>query len=99
MFFDAVLTKSMRPVFNGTPDETKDWLVKNLERAHIYDVCVGRTMQIVPTSEYLANINSLAELIHFFSVPGRPVSRPEMFLFWESLDEESKVYFRTVSLR
>jgi deoxycytidine triphosphate deaminase len=56
MYFDAVLNdETMSPVYNGTPDETKEWLEKyaRLFLAPL-NVCVGRTLDIVTVPEYLA---------------------------------------------
>lgn len=55
MYFDAVLDKDSRPIFNGTPEETMEWLKTN-QWAHKVDVCIGRTMQIVSVPEYLEQI-------------------------------------------
>ena len=52
MYFDAVLDKNTKPVFNGTPEETLKWLVKN-PNWHKRWVCVGETMEIVTETEYL----------------------------------------------
>jgi len=52
-YFDAVLTKNMVPLFNGTPKETKKWLEDN-ETNETDMVCVGKTMKLVSVPEYLA---------------------------------------------
>jgi hypothetical protein len=42
----------MRPIFNGTPEDTKEWLESNsVDETHW--VCVGKTMALVRVSEYL----------------------------------------------
>ena len=54
MYFDAVLDKNLRPIFNGTPEETKRWL-----ETHPVDketrVCYGQTMETVTVKQYLAD--------------------------------------------
>lgn len=52
MFFDAVITKDAQPVFNGTPDQTREWLQTTPEVDELF-VCVGVSLQVVPVSEYL----------------------------------------------
>ena len=42
--------------------------------------------------------NSFKALMEFFSVPERPVKMPEFTTFWKSLDEDGKIYYRTVDL-
>lgn len=55
MYFDAVLTKDCVPVFNGTPEETREWLIANHDpEAKHLDVCVGSTLKYMTISEYLA---------------------------------------------
>ena len=54
MYFDAVLDFNMKPLFNGTPEETKEWLKKQTpEFQDTVRVCVGYSMQMVTVSEYL----------------------------------------------
>lgn len=55
MYFDAVLDNSMQPIFNGTPDETRNWLLKNPEDHADVVVCEGQGMKIMTVSEYLEN--------------------------------------------
>lgn len=52
MYFDAVLDANMRPLFNGTTQETKEWLGRNSADARIDSVCIGKTMQVVSVREY-----------------------------------------------
>jgi hypothetical protein len=54
MYFDAVITDNYVPVFNGTPEETRQWLVDNHdpEATHI-QVCVGATLKVISIAEYL----------------------------------------------
>lgn len=51
MYLDAVVTDSMMPVFNGTPEETKAWLKENFR--HDYWVCIGETLKTIRAQEYL----------------------------------------------
>lgn len=53
MYFDAVLDKDTRPLFNGTPEETQKWLVDNPSWEKRW-VCDGKTMNIITETEYLA---------------------------------------------
>lgn len=54
-YFDAVLDGSMRPVFNGTPFETKTWLEKNQTGdLDLMRVCPGHTMRLISVAEYLS---------------------------------------------
>lgn len=56
MYFDAVLTEDMYPVFNGTSDEVCTWLTTHtvdVERDNV-QVCDGRTMQMHTVADYLA---------------------------------------------
>jgi hypothetical protein len=44
----------MRPVFNGTPEETKAFLLKQDKLFHdVVRVCVGYSMEMVTVEEYL----------------------------------------------
>lgn len=60
MYFDAVLDFDLRPLFNGTPEETREFLLKQdkVFQSRVR-VCVGYSMWIVPVEEYL-NESSLA---------------------------------------
>lgn len=57
-YFDAVLSKNMAPVFNGTPAEVAAWLKKRRD-AHSHAevdtliVCEGKSMKLVKPSDYL----------------------------------------------
>lgn len=55
MYFDAVLDDRMKPVFNGTPDETENWLKTNPKKLDLstHTVCYGYSMDVVKVSEYL----------------------------------------------
>lgn len=53
MYFDAVLDSQMEPLFNGTPQQVKNWL-KKAELDDSMQVCVGKTLQIITVNEYLA---------------------------------------------
>lgn len=54
MYFDAVLDFNMKPLFNGTPEETTKWLLKQpdtfLDQVR---VCIGYSMEMVSATEYL----------------------------------------------
>lgn len=53
MYFDAVLNTDMLPIYNGTPEQTKKWLEENpVEDEHAYQVCIGKTLQLVSVWEY-----------------------------------------------
>lgn len=51
-YFDAVLDEKQFPVFNGTPEETKQWLLDNRDAWNL-SVCVGKTLQMVSVQEYM----------------------------------------------
>lgn len=53
MYFDAVLDADCIPVFTGTEDEVVEWLQKNTWASNL-EVCVGRTLRMVPVPKYLA---------------------------------------------
>ena len=53
MYFDAVLDPDMRPLFNGTPEETREWLEKKSENSSLM-ICVGKTMRMLTPTEYLS---------------------------------------------
>lgn len=53
MYFDAVLDPDMRPLFNGTPEETREWLENESETSSLV-ICVGKTMKILTPTEYLS---------------------------------------------
>jgi hypothetical protein len=54
MYFDAVLNSSnLHPIFNGTPVEVADWLVRNPEYHSDIEVCYGVNLQLVSVEEYL----------------------------------------------
>lgn len=41
----------MVPLFNGTPEDTKEWLEKN-ETDNSVRVCIGESMVLVTVPEY-----------------------------------------------
>lgn len=55
MYFDAVLYDGVNPVFNGTPEETKEWLRNNIKDpdANHLSVCIGQTLATVSVADYL----------------------------------------------
>ena len=57
MYFDAVLDRNLHPVFNGTPEATREWLHTNHQRVDIDDlqVCVGKSLRMFSVSEYLGS--------------------------------------------
>ena len=60
MYFDAVLDSKLRPVFNGTPEEVKAWLVEHKDEApaspDFWSVCYGKTLGLVSVEQYLDRI-------------------------------------------
>ena len=52
MYFDAVVTESMEVLFNGTPEETVEWLRENPtdEKTRVVP---GKTLRVLTVSEYL----------------------------------------------
>lgn len=54
MYFDAVLDADMRPLFNGTPKETREWLSGLAEPHPSWRVCPGRTMALVTVPDYMS---------------------------------------------
>lgn len=55
MYFDAVLDPDLKPIFNGTTEETLAWLKEHEEYQQKNDhrVCIGSTMQLVTPWEYV----------------------------------------------
>jgi len=53
MYLDAVLDRQMRPMYNSTPDNVKQWLEEHKDIRAGYDVCIGKTMKVVTVEEYL----------------------------------------------
>lgn len=51
-YFDAVLDENMNPLFNGTSEDTKEWLEKN-ETDNSVRVCIGESMVLVTVQEYM----------------------------------------------
>lgn len=54
-YFDAVLDKRYLPVFNGTPEHTRNWLLKHTEIRDGYVVCHGYSLKVVSVKVYLAS--------------------------------------------
>lgn len=55
MFFDAVLDRHMRALFNGTRSEVMEWLGHNSQDLRIYEVCIGKTLRCVSVRDYVEN--------------------------------------------
>lgn len=56
MYFDAVLDMDdgMKPLFNGTPEDTVAWLKEQkFPDDLLIKVCLGRTMSLMTIFEYL----------------------------------------------
>lgn len=55
MYFDAVLNEDYKPIFNGSPNEVKQWLEdnKNDEEVQKSVVCLGRTLTYTSVDNYL----------------------------------------------
>lgn len=54
IYFDAVLDDNYSPVFNGTPEETAEWLRGSDPRfTNTYRVCRGVDMQMIEIPKYL----------------------------------------------
>jgi hypothetical protein len=52
-YYDAVVTERLNPIFNGTPDETREWIFLTGKKNEDLYVVVGRTMDIVPIKTYI----------------------------------------------
>lgn len=52
MYFDAVLDTDLRPLFNGTPAQTKTWLKDN-RGFYSATVHVGETGRMMSVPDYL----------------------------------------------
>lgn len=52
MYFDCVVNIKAEPVFNGTPNEVKEWLLENEDLGE-FKVVVGQTLAFVSVNEYL----------------------------------------------
>lgn len=55
-YFDAVLNSKYIPVFNGTPEHTRNWLLKHTEVHDTHEVCHGRTLKVVSVKTYLGTV-------------------------------------------
>jgi hypothetical protein len=53
MYFDAVINEKYEPLFNGTPEETKKWLVSDEIPDEQLNVVRGYDMRVLTVSEYL----------------------------------------------
>lgn len=54
MYLDAVLNRDYVPVFNGTEEATKAWIIDNLNRLSTdFRVSVGSTLEIFSIADYL----------------------------------------------
>lgn len=51
-YFDAVLDENMQVLFNGTPQDTKEWLEKSKTDSSVR-VCIGESMVLVTIPEYM----------------------------------------------
>jgi hypothetical protein len=58
MFFDAVVDDDMKPLFNGTPAETLEWVQTHMVFAPDLRVCIGKSMSLVTFGEYLLHCAS-----------------------------------------
>lgn len=54
MYFDVVLDKDLKPIFNGTPKDTKKWLKENKIDKGLR-VCYGQTLETVTVEQYLTD--------------------------------------------
>jgi hypothetical protein len=52
-FFDGVLDEHMDVVFNGTPEETLQFLQENMEDSKDFLVCSGEDIKIYTVEQYL----------------------------------------------
>lgn len=52
MFSDAVINDKWISIFEGSREETKEWLRRNPE-TDVLRVCLGETKEVIPVSEYL----------------------------------------------
>lgn len=59
-YFDAVLTQNMNPIFNDTPEKVVEWL-EGLTPDPSWQVCLGKTMQLIPVRSYLAGMKAAQE--------------------------------------
>lgn len=54
MLFDCVLDEENLMVFNGSPEDTKEWVSVNLEETDLdHRICIGRSESLVTVREYL----------------------------------------------
>lgn len=53
MYFDAVLDRNYKVLFNGTPAETKQWLNQNTTDINDLVVADGREARFKTVGEYL----------------------------------------------
>lgn len=65
-YLDAVLDSNMNPLFNGTTEQTVEWLCSTAEDWKMQQnaqVCVGRTLQLKTIDEYLRDYDT-SQKIH-----------------------------------
>jgi hypothetical protein len=53
MTFDAVLDDNLYPVFNGTPEKTKEWLEARPDEHKDFRVSPGHLLSIISVEQYL----------------------------------------------
>ena len=53
MYFDAVIDYSYNPIFNGTREETLNWIADREELVSDLWVALGDSTEVVPVPEYL----------------------------------------------
>ena len=52
-YYDAVLDNNMQPVFNGTPQETREWLLQRPDEHKDWQICPGYRMRLMTVQDYL----------------------------------------------
>jgi len=53
-YFDAVLDENMQPLFNGTPEATKEWLRNRTESENNnVQVSPGHQLRLMTVEDYL----------------------------------------------
>lgn len=54
-YLDAVIDSDLQPVFNGTPEQTQEWLAEVVEQglaSEEWRVCIGTSLALVTIEEY-----------------------------------------------
>lgn len=54
-YLDTVLGSDLNPVFNGTPEQTQEWLAEVVEQgldSEEWRVCIGTSLALVTIEEY-----------------------------------------------